>query len=192
MNEELINADLDQSVEFLKKGCIILYPTDTIWGLGCDATNGKAIEKIYAIKKRNEGKSLIILVDGEEMLTHYVQSVPAIVHDLVEQYDRPLTIIYPEARNLPKNLVAPDGSIAIRIVRHAFCSRLISQFGKPITSTSANVSGLPSPASYHAIPDEVKQMVDYSVILGRDDLKAASPSTIIRIDINGEFEIIRN
>lgn len=192
MNEELINTDLDQSVEVLKRGGVILYPTDTIWGLGCDATNGKAIEKIYTIKKRNEGKSLIILVDGEEMLTHYVQSVPSIVHDLIEQYDRPLTIIYPEARNLPKNLIAPDGSIAIRIVRHVFCSRMIAQFGKPITSTSANVSGLSSPASFHTISDEVKQIVDYTVVFGRDDLKAAFPSTIIRIDPNGEFEIIRS
>ncbi|PKP18668.1 MAG: threonylcarbamoyl-AMP synthase [Bacteroidetes bacterium HGW-Bacteroidetes-22] len=192
MNEELINADLDQSVDALRKGGVILYPTDTIWGLGCDATNSKAVEKIYTIKKRNEGKSLIILVDSEEMLTHYVQSVPAIVHDLIEQYERPLTIIYPDARNLPKNLIAPDGSIAIRIVRNVFCRGMIAQFGKPITSTSANVSGLPSPASFQAIPEEVILAVDYTVAHGRDDLKATFPSTIIRIDTNGEFEIIRS
>ena len=192
MNEQLIEADLQRSVDALRAGGVILYPTDTIWGLGCDASNSRAIEKIYTIKKRTESKSLIILVSNEEMLAEYGGMVPAIVHDLIDQYDRPLTIIYPEARNLPKNLIASDGTIAIRIVRHDFCRRLISRFGKPITSTSANVSGTPSPASFNAIGTEVIQAVDYTVAFGRDDLKSALPSTIIRISANGEFEIIRN
>ena len=191
MNDFSLLNDLNSSLKTLAGGGVILYPTDTIWGIGCDATNSKAIEKVFDIKKRAESKSLIILVDSEQMLAHYVSQVPDIVHDLIEQYDRPLTIIYPSAQNLPRNLVAPDGSIAIRVVRHPFCQQLISRFGKPITSTSANISGMPSPASFQSISAEVLQSVDYTVFFDRENPRAAIPSTIIRINLHGEFEIIR-
>lgn len=191
MNDLSLLNDLNSSLKTLAEGGVILYPTDTIWGIGCDATNSKAIEKVFGIKKRAESKSLIILVDSEQMLAHYVSQVPDIVHDLIEQYDRPLTIIYPSAQNLPRNLVAPDGSIAIRVVRHPFCQQLISRFGKPITSTSANISGMPSPASFQSISAEVLQSVDYTVFYDRENPRAAIPSTIIRINLHGEFEIIR-
>lgn len=191
MNDLSLLNDLNSSLKTLAEGGVILYPTDTIWGIGCDATNSKAIEKVFGIKKRPESKSLIILVDSEQMLAHYVSQVPDIVHDLIEQYDRPLTIIYPSAQNLPRNLVAPDGSIAIRVVRHPFCQQLISRFGKPITSTSANISGMPSPASFQSISAEVLQNVDYTVFYDRENPRAAIPSTIIRINLHGEFEIIR-
>ncbi|MDD2965499.1 MAG: L-threonylcarbamoyladenylate synthase [Bacteroidales bacterium] len=191
MNDISLLNDLNSSLKTLAEGGVILYPTDTIWGIGCDATNSKAIEKVFGIKKRAESKSLIILVDSEQMLAHYVSQVPDIVHDLIEQYDRPLTIIYPSAQNLPRNLVAPDGSIAIRVVRHPFCQQLISRFGKPITSTSANISGMPSPASFQSISAEVLQSVDYTVFYDRENPRAAIPSTIIRINLHGEFEIIR-
>lgn len=191
MNDFSLLNDLNSSLKTLAEGGVILYPTDTIWGIGCDATNSKAIEKVFGIKKRAESKSLIILVDSEQMLAHYVSQVPDIVHDLIEQYDRPLTIIYPSAQNLPRNLVAPDGSIAIRVVRHPFCQQLISRFGKPITSTSANISGMPSPASFQSISAEVLQSVDYTVFYDRENPRAAIPSTIIRINLHGEFEIIR-
>lgn len=191
MNDFSLLNDLNSSLKTLAEGGVILYPTDTIWGIGCDATNYKAIEKVFGIKKRAESKSLIILVDSEQMLAHYVSQVPDIVHDLIEQYDRPLTIIYPSAQNLPRNLVAPDGSIAIRVVRHPFCQQLISRFGKPITSTSANISGMPSPASFQSISAEVLQSVDYTVFYDRENPRAAIPSTIIRINLHGEFEIIR-
>lgn len=192
MNDNQFETDIGQSLLTLQNGGVILYPTDTIWGLGCDATNSRAIEKIYSIKKRSDGKSLIILVSDEDMLGRYVEKIPVIVHDLIEQYERPLTIIYPGARNLPRNLVAPDGSIAIRIVRHDFCRQLIERFGKPITSTSANVSGMASPTSFASISQEVIMSVDYVVGIDRDNLQVTLPSTIIRIDRNGEFEIIRN
>lgn len=191
MNDLSLLNDLNSSLKTLAEGGVILYPTDTIWGIGCDATNSKAIEKVFGIKKRAESKSLIILVDSEQMLAHYVSQVPDIVHDLIEQYDRPLTIIYPSAQNLPRNLVASDGSIAIRVVRHPFCQQLISRFGKPITSTSANISGMPSPASFQSISAEVLQSVDYTVFYDRENPRAAIPSTIIRINLHGEFEIIR-
>lgn len=191
MNDLSLLNDLNSSLKTLAEGGVILYPTDTIWGIGCDATNSKAIEKVFGIKKRAESKSLIILVDSEQMLAHYVSQVPDIVHDLIEQYDRPLTIIYPSAQNLPRNLVAPDGSIAIRVVRHPFCQQLISRFGKPITSTSANISGMASPASFQSISAEVLQSVDYTVFYDRENPRAAIPSTIIRINLHGEFEIIR-
>lgn len=192
MNDSILQNDLTRSLETLREGGVILYPTDTIWGLGCDATNSRAIEKVFGLKKRSESKSLIILVSNEEMLREYVAEVPAIVHDLIEQYERPLTIIYPAARNLPRNLVASDGSIAIRLVRHPFCHPLIEQFGRPITSTSANTTGYPSPASFQSVAPELIKSADYAVMFGRNNPQAAVPSTIIRIKGNGEFAIIRN
>jgi len=140
-----IELEIEQCLKVLRNGGTILYPTDTIWGIGCDATNSKAVNKIYRLKKRVESKSLIILLDTPEKIKNYVTQVPEIALDLLENIDRPLTIIYPGAKNLAKNVIAEDNSIAIRIVKNEFCRKLIHEFDKPIVSSSANISGEPSP-----------------------------------------------
>jgi L-threonylcarbamoyladenylate synthase len=175
----------------LKSGGTILYPTDTIWGIGCDATNPKAVRKIYRIKKRIESKNLIVLVEDEERLKKHAGSIPDIAWDLIRSIDTPLTIIYPDGRNLAKNVIAEDGSIAIRIVKNEFCTRLISRFGKPVVSTSANISGQAAPLMFKLISDEIKNEVDYVVNLYQNVLREVKPSTIIKLDVSGEFEIIR-
>jgi len=190
MSEE-INTEIERTLAVLKVGGTILYPTDTIWGIGCDALNAKAIDKVYKIKNRNESKSLIILVNDYTMLNHYVGHVPEIASDLIERIDNPVTVIYDNSRNLPKNLGASDGTIGIRIVRDAFCQQLISAFGKPIVSTSANISGEESPMVYSKISDEVKKKVDYTVSLNHNQINQTKASTIIRLFENGDYKIIR-
>lgn len=179
------------SVDFLKRGKVILYPTDTIWGIGCDATQQKPVDRIYKLKKRFETKSMIVLLDQAEKLATYVKKVPPIAFDLIERYLEPLTIIYPNAQNVAKNVIAEDGSIAIRIVRNEFCRKMISLFGKPIVSTSANFSGQPSPLVFNKIPNEISSGVDHIVNFNRDVIIGTKPSTIIRLSENGEFEVIR-
>jgi L-threonylcarbamoyladenylate synthase len=186
-----MEKEIKRCVDVLRSGGTILYPTDTIWGIGCDATREKAVEKVYRIKKRMESKSLIILVDAEEVLPHYMDSVPEIARDLIRSVDTPLTIIYPNARNLAKNVIAEDGTIAIRVVKNEFCRRLIQAFGKPIVSTSANISGQEPPLMFKFISEEILEQVNYVVNLYQDVLREVKPSTIIRIRENGEFEIIR-
>ncbi|MBC35570.1 MAG: threonylcarbamoyl-AMP synthase [Bacteroidetes bacterium] len=180
-----------KSVKLLKEGKVILYPTDTVWGIGCDATNAKAVEKVYKIKKRVESKSLIILVEDESRLAGYMQDVPDIAYDLIDSVDKPLTVIYPNAKNLAKNVIAEDKSIAIRVVKNEFCQELLRQFRKPIVSTSANVSGEPTPVTFHKISQEVKDAVDYVVEVERDSLNQVKPSTIIKLEADGTFKIIR-
>lgn len=182
---------IQKCIEALEQGGTILYPTDTIWGLGCDATNQKAVEKIYHIKKRMESKSLIILVEDEERLRQCTGVIPDIARDLIRSVDTPLTIIYPAARNLAKNVIAEDGSIGIRIVKNDFCETLIRRFGKPIVSTSANISGQQPPLMFKFISEEIKKEVDYIVPLYQDVLCEIKPSTIIKLKETGEFEIIR-
>jgi len=179
------------AVSFLKNGKIILYPTDTIWGIGCDATQLKPVDRIYRLKRRVESKSMIILLDDEEKLKLYVKKVPALAYDLIERYSEPLTIIYPGAMNVAKNVVADDGTIAIRIVRDEFCRRMISSFGKPVVSTSANLSGQPAPVVFSKIPEEITLGVDHVVNHHRDTIIRTKPSTIIKMMQNGEFEVIR-
>ncbi len=186
-----MDDEIKQCVAVLRKGGTILYPTDTVWGIGCDATNEKAVEKVYRIKKRMEVKSLIVLVDTEERLKQYAGTIPEIAWDLIHHVDTPLTIIYPGARHLAKNVAAEDGSIAIRIVNNEFCRRLIQAFGKPIVSTSANISGQGTPMMFKFISEEIRKQVDYVVSLYQNILREVKPSTIIRIRENGEFEIIR-
>jgi L-threonylcarbamoyladenylate synthase len=190
-DKNILLEEVNQSLHVLRKGGLILYPTDTIWGIGCDATNSKAIEEIYALKQRAESKSLIILVLDAQMLKKYVRHVPSTAADLMERYQRPLTIIYPEAENLPKNLVPSSKTVAIRIPNHPFCAELLRQFQKPIVSTSANISGKPSPSHYYEIEKDIRDGVGYVVNLDRGNLRNTSPSTIIRIHTNGDFEIIR-
>ena len=186
-----MEEEIQRCIAVLKRGGTILYPTDTIWGIGCDATNFKAVEKIYKVKRRSETKSLIILVDDPTKIEHYVKEIPVITWDLMENIDRPITIIYPNARNLPKNVIAEDNSIAIRIVRNEFCIRLIREFGKPIVSSSANVSGEPAPLVFRRVSENMRKSVDYVVNLYQDLLQEVRPSRIIKLKENGEFNIIR-
>ncbi len=183
--------ELNRAVEMLRKGKIILYPTDTLWGIGCDATNSKAVQKIYKLKKRVESKSLIVLLGSPAKLHEYVKKIPETAYDLIEQFPEPLTIVFSGARNLAKNVIAKDGSIAIRIVRSAFCVEMLNLFAKPIVSTSANFAGIPSPLTYDEISNEIILGVDYAVDFHRNRLKSLKPSTIIKIDENNRFTVLR-
>ncbi|MCK9611517.1 MAG: L-threonylcarbamoyladenylate synthase [Bacteroidales bacterium] len=186
MKEELLKA-----YEILKQGGIILYPTDTIWGIGCDATNAKAIERIYKIKKRSVNKNMIILLDFPEKLYQYVSKIPETAFDFINNIKTPLTIVYPGAKNLPKILIAKDGSIAIRIVREEFCQKLIGLLNKPLISTSANISGEANPLIFSKVNPDIIKKVDYVVTLNKNSIKQLKSSTIIQFNTNGEYEIIR-
>jgi L-threonylcarbamoyladenylate synthase len=187
MKEEII-----QAAKVLMAGGTILYPTDTIWGIGCDATNYKAVTKVYAIKGRLTEKSFIILLDKPEKLLTYVERVPDIAWDLLKSIETPLTVVYPNAKNLAKNVVASDGSIGIRIVKDDFCRRLISYINKPIVSTSANLSGDPPPLIFSNISREIISKVDYVVAVNKNRLLELKPSTIIKINEDGEYIVLRN
>lgn len=187
MDEELKNT-----LEVLKKGGTILYPTDTVWGLGCDARNKEAVNKIFKIKERAEYKSMVVLVCDDKMVNRYVKEVPPIAWELIDAAgDDPLTIIYPEGRMLAENIIAADGSVGIRIVKDEFCKNLIHKFGKPLVSTSANISGDPTPASFSAINKNIMNKVDYIVNLRQHEVNNPKPSTIIKVAMNGEIKIIR-
>ncbi len=183
--------DIVKGVEVLRSGGIILYPTDTIWGLGCDATNPLAVKRIYEIKQREDTKSMLILMENPNLLNSYIIEVPEIAWDLIEVSDNPLTIIYPGAKNLAANLLAKDGSIGIRITSEPFTQQLIQRFRKPIVSTSANISGQKSPQNFADIADEIKKSVDYIVGYRQDDHSRSIPSGIIKLGIGGQIEIIR-
>ncbi len=183
--------DLKQATEVLKRGGVILYPTDTVWGIGCDATNAEAVKRIYEIKKREDSKSMLVLMENPNLLNSYINEVPEIAWNLIEVTDRPLTIIYPGAKNLAPNLIAPDGSIGIRISCESFTQQLIERFRKPIVSTSANISGQTTPQNFTEISEEIKNAVDYIVQYRRDDLNKYSPSSILKLGRGGQIEIIR-
>lgn len=186
-----MEKEITLCLDTLRRGGTLLYPTDTIWGIGCDATRAEAVERVYQIKQRAESKSMIILVADTEQIASYVQSVPPIALDLQKQVDKPLTIIYPGAKNLANNVIAADGSIAIRVVRHEFCQRLIRAFGKPIVSTSANISGEPAPAIFRNISKKIIDTVDHVVDESFGYLQELRASRIIRLLPDGQFEIIR-
>lgn len=183
--------DIKKALEVLKNGGIILYPTDTIWGIGCDATNETAVQRIYQIKKRADSKSMLVLMENPALLDRYVAEVPEIAWDLVEVATTPLTVIYPGAKNLAKNLVAEDGSVGIRFTKEAFTSQLLQRFRRPIVSTSANVSGEKSPTVFAEISEEIKNQVDYIVEYRQNDNTPAQPSSIIKLGPGGQIEIIR-
>lgn len=185
LKEEVRKAD-----EILKKGGIILYPTDTVWGLGCDATNEEAVKRIYEIKKRDDSKSMLVLLDDAGKIASYAD-VPDIALDLIEVSDKPTTIIYPGAKRLASNLISEDGTIGIRITNEEFSNALIYRFRKPIVSTSANISGEPSPHFYKEVSDEIKNAVDYIVDFRRNETKPCTPSSIIKLGMGGEIQIIR-
>ena len=175
----------------MNEGGVILYPTDTIWGIGCDATNEEAVRRVYEIKQRSDSKAMLVLVDSPVKVDFYVQDVPEVAWDLIEVADKPLTIIYSGARNLAPNLIAEDGSVGIRVTNEEFSKRLCQQFRKAIVSTSANISGQPSPANYSEITEELKSMVDYVVGYRREEMGHPKPSSIIKLDKGCVIKIIR-
>jgi L-threonylcarbamoyladenylate synthase len=187
----IFSEDIKESLIVLNNEGILLYPTDTIWGLGCDATNQAAVEKIYNFKNRLESKNLLILVDGIGMLERYVINVPGIAYELIDVSDNPLTIIYPEGKNLAKGICSTDGSVGIRICHDEFCNELIGRFRKPIVSTSANFSGKPSPRHFGDIDKEIINGVGYVVKYRQDDRRQNTSSPVIKLGKNGTIEIIR-
>lgn len=186
-----MHKDIEHALEVLHNGGLILYPTDTIWGIGCDATNPEAVSKIYALKKRDDSKSMLILLNNENRINQYIQEVPEIAWELIEATDKPLSIIYPGAKNIAKNLIAEDGSVGIRVVNDKFCDMLISRFKKPIVSTSANLSGEDSPQFFSEIKDDIKNGVDYVVEHNQDDREVKEASSILKIGVGGTFKILR-
>ncbi|HXP50430.1 MAG TPA: L-threonylcarbamoyladenylate synthase [Bacteroidia bacterium] len=182
--------EVKKCAAILRKGGTILYPTDTIWGIGCDATNEEAVQKIFSIKNRPSSKSMIILVAEPNQVSFYAD-VPEVTKDLVEYSEKPLTIIYPKAKGIAKSLIGEDGTIAIRVVKDEFCRMLIHTIRKPLVSTSANISGEPSPGYFDAISDSIKESVDYVVNLRQHERGKNTPSRIMKIDMNGAIEIIR-
>lgn len=186
-----LNEEIKKACEIMSQGGVILYPTDTIWGIGCDATNEKAVEKVYRIKKRDDSKSMLVLLDTTAKLDYYIEDFPEIAIDLIELSEKPLTIIYDGARNLAPNLIAPDGSIGIRITKEAFSQRLCQAFRRPLVSTSANISNQNAPANFSEISREILDAVDYVVDYRRDDTKKQKPSGIIKLGKNAQVKIIR-
>ncbi|PXZ44480.1 MULTISPECIES: L-threonylcarbamoyladenylate synthase [Sanguibacteroides] len=190
MNVEKCREEVKKACEVLKNGGVILYPTDTIWGIGCDATNDEAVKRVYELKKREDSKAMLVLLDDLGKLASYVD-VPDITYDLLEAADRPMTVIYPRAKNLAKGLVSADGTIGIRITKEIFSRMLVARFRKPIVSTSANISGDPSPKCFADISDEVKKSVDYVVDFRQEETTNPAPSSIVKLGLGGEIQIIR-
>ncbi|MDD3721370.1 MAG: L-threonylcarbamoyladenylate synthase [Lutibacter sp.] len=186
-----MNTEAKNSLKILKQQKILLYPTDTVWGIGCDATSEVAVAKVFKIKQRAESKSLVILVDSFEMLQKYIPKVSKAVLELLSKTTNPTTIIYNNPIGLAKNVVAADNTVAIRIVQNEFCKQLIHQFGKPIVSTSANTSGNPTPKCFKEIEQSILDSVDYVVNLQREAVNE-KPSTILKISENGEIIVLRN
>ena len=175
----------------MREGGVILYPTDTVWGIGCDATNEDAVRRVYEIKQRQDSKAMLVLVDSSVKVDFYVQDVPEVAWDLIDLADKPLTIIYSGARNLAANLLAEDGSVGIRVTNEEFSKRLCQQFRKAIVSTSANISGQPSPKNFSEISEEVKSAVDYIVGYRQEEMSNPKPSSIIKLGKGGVIKIIR-
>ena len=185
-----MKEEIDKCIEILNSGGIILYPTDTIWGLGCDATNAEAVQKIYDLKQRSDTKSLIVMVGNDAMLNNYVKDVPELAWDIIDITDKPTTIIYPEAKNLAHNVIAEDGSIGIRMVKEGFCNQLLFKFRKPIVSTSANISESSTPLTFSEIPSIIKKNVDY-IVDQQFDAGNRKPSSLIKLGKNREIQILR-
>ncbi len=185
MTEEINNA-----IEVLSNGGLILYPTDTVWGIGCDATNAIAVQKIYELKQRVATKSMICLVANDFMLERHVNTVPDVAYDLIDVSPRPITIVYDEPKGVAKNLISDDNTLAIRVASDKFCQYLINKFKKPIVSTSANLSGEPTPSSFADISEHILKGVDYVVDLHKDKDNSVS-STIIKLSNDGTVKVIR-
>ena len=188
---ETIREEIKKACEVLQKGGVILYPTDTVWGIGCDATNEEAVKRVYEIKRRTDSKAMLVLVDSDVKVDFYVKDVPEVAWDLIQYATKPLTVIYDDARNLAPNLIGEDGSVGIRVTNEEFSKQLCFRFRKAIVSTSANISGEPSPASFSEIQDEIKQAVDYIVEYRQDEPAGAKPSSILKLGRGGVIKIIR-
>ena len=186
MKEEILKA-----VEVLRKGGVILYPTDTVWGIGCDATNEEAVKRIYDIKHRDDSKSLVLLASDMDMICRYVKEVPEMAIQLVEVNDQPMTIIYPDAQGLAQNVTADDGSVGIRIPMMDFCRQLVSRFGRPVVSTSANISGDPTPKKYSEIAQEIIDAADLVIDPSLERGATGMSSSIIKVGLDYSIEIIR-
>lgn len=183
--------DIRRAIEVMNKGGIILYPTDTIWGLGCDATNADAVRRIYEIKQRTDAKALISLVDSETKVQFYVKEVPEVAWDVMELSERPMTVVFEGGRNLAPNLLAEDGSVAIRITKEAFSKELCMRMKRAVVSTSANISGQPAPRCFAEISEEIKRAVDYICTSRQDEPPTQTASSIIKLGAGGEVTIIR-
>lgn len=185
------DEDIKKAVEVMRQGGVILYPTDTIWGIGCDATNEEAVKKVYEIKKRADSKAMICLVDTPDRVQRYVQEIPAVAWDLMELAEKPLTIIFDGAKNLAPNLLAEDGSVGIRVTREEVSNQLCYRFQKPVVSTSANISGEPSAACFAEISEEIRNAVDYIMESRQKETRKCQSSSIIKLGVGGEIQIIR-
>ena len=181
---------MEKALEILKNGGVILYPTDTIWGIGCDATNVEAINKIFEIKKREKTKSMIILVENERRLQDLVD-VPEMAWQIIDLSEKPVTIVYENPKNLPKEILAEDGSIGIRLVKDDFCKKLIGKLNKPLVSTSANFSGDKSPLKFSDISEELIDAVDYAVEENRELVSKYSGSSVIKVWSDGRVKVLR-
>ncbi len=192
--------DMQEALRVLQSGGVILYPTDTVWGIGCDATNEQAVQRIFQIKQRAEAKAMLVLLDAPGKLQGYVEEVPEMAWDLIdcavanpedEVQQNPMTIIYPNARNLAPSLIAEDGSVGIRITQEVFSKTLCERLKRPLVSTSANISGTPAPAIFAEISNEILEAVDYVVRFRQDDTRKAQPSSIIKLGLHNEIKVIR-
>ncbi|SNR71289.1 L-threonylcarbamoyladenylate synthase [Maribacter sedimenticola] len=185
-----MTEEINKCIEVLENGGLILYPTDTVWGIGCDATNAEAVKKVYALKERDDSKALICLVANDAMLEKHVEKVPELAYDIIDLATKPTTIIYDRPRGVAKNLIAPDNTLAIRVATDKFCQYLIGKFKRPIVSTSANISGHPTPKSFQNIEEAILKGVDYVVNLHREKQNSSS-SSIIRLSNDNTVKIIR-
>ena len=185
-----INQEIHQAFQVIQNGGIILYPTDTVWGIGCDASNEEAVKKIYALKKREESKSMIVLLNGEKMMYSIFKDIPEVAWQLIDFAEKPTTLILDKPRNVAKNIIAEDNTLAIRIVKEPFCFKLMERMKRPLVSTSANISGAITPKSFKEISPEIIKGVDYVVNLHREKI-CDKPSTIIKLTLDSKVQIIR-
>ena len=186
----LLNQELQNAFETIKNGGIILYPTDTVWGIGCDATNPEAVAKIYDLKKRTESQSMICLMNGEKMMYNVFKDIPEVAWHIIDLSEKPTTLILDNPRNIAANLISQDKSLGIRIIKEPFCFKLLERLKKPLVSTSANFSGQPTPKSFKEISPDIINGVDYVVNLHRDKI-CQNPSTIIKLSLDNQVKIIR-
>ena len=191
MTQKQIAEDIKTAVQTLRKGGLILYPTDTIWGIGCDASNEDAVRRIFQLKQREDSKAMICLVDSANRMQRYLRQVPDVAWDLVEFAEKPLTLILDGAVNLAPSLIAEDGSVGIRVTRENISHELCYRYERAIVSTSANISGAPSPSCFAEISDEIKNGVDYIMLSHQNDLSKGKPSQIIKLGLDGQIQIIR-
>jgi len=192
LNARIMFEEVHKARTYIDSGGVILYPTDTIWGIGCDARNPSAVDRIYRIKQRSDSKSMLVLINGIQMLEHYLVTIPQQTQTILESAQKPTTIVFPGARNLAENLLAEDGSLGIRISSDPFCRQLIELSGKPIVSTSANISGSPSPSLFSEIESQILSQVDYVVNWRQEELEPAAPSAIVKLSNQGDITILRS